>query len=133
MRNALLVFITALILSSCSYFADIRGNFDESQVRYNNLFRWNELESASMFAADSVRKESIARTLAAKNVRIVDSRVIGTRYDAEKNKATVEVEVDYHFLSTARVKTLRDTQEWAYIEERGAKGWRLMSPLPEFK
>jgi uncharacterized membrane protein len=45
----------------------------------------------------------------------------------------VNVEIDYYILSSARVKTLRHTEEWAYGEEKRADGWRLMSLFPEFR
>ena len=53
--------------------------------------------------------------------------------DEIRRKATVVVDVEYHFQSTAIVKSLRDTQEWVYKKESGIAGWRLISLFPEFK
>lgn len=132
MRKYLLAIILMVIsLTACSH--NVREEFDQSLRQYNDMFRWNELDTASMFVADSLREDFIARAKAANNLRIVDSRIVGARYDEKKHEASVDVRIDYYLISSARVKTLRDTQKWAYREERGVKGWRLMSPLPEFK
>jgi hypothetical protein len=131
MRKSLYVLMLVTALGACSH--NVRDQFDESLKKYNDLFRWNELETASVFVADPLRGEYLVRAKAAKNLRVVDFRVIGSRYDEKKNKASVEVQVDYYLLSSATVKTLRDTEEWAYEGEKGAQGWRLMSQLPEFR
>ena len=131
MRKFFSVLMLVMLLGACSH--NVRDEFNESLKKYNELFRWNELETASVFVADPLRGEYIVRAKAAKNIRVVDFRVIGSRYDEKKNKASVEVQVDYYLLSAATVKTLRDTQEWSYQGEKGAQGWRLMSQLPEFR
>jgi hypothetical protein len=134
MRKLVLLPIIVVFLATCSnYVYDLRGKFDESVKKYNALYRWNDLESASLFAADPVRDAFVARAKAFRNVKVVDYRVLSTQYDGEKRKATVDVDFDYYFISTTRVKTLHDTQEWVYIDQPGIKGWRLMSLLPEFK
>jgi hypothetical protein len=131
MRKSLYLLVLIVALGACSH--NVRDEFDESLKKYNELFRWNELETASLFVAEPLRAEYIVRAKAAKNIRVVDFRVIGSRYDEKKNKASVEVQVDYYFLSVATVKSLRDTQEWAYQGTKGAQRWTLMSQLPEFR
>lgn len=133
MRNSLSLCVLLLVmaLGACSH--NVREEFDESFRKYNELFRWNELEAASLFVADPLRGEYIVRAKAARKLRVVDCRIVNSRYDEKKNKASVDVQVDYYLLSSAMVKTLRDTQEWSYQGEKGAQGWRLMSQLPEFR
>jgi hypothetical protein len=134
MRNSFFALMIMITLAACSnYVYDLQGKFDESLKNYNNLYRWGELDTANMFFSESIRDDAIARIKAAKNVKIVDSRILSTLYDEKKRKAIVEVEIEYYFISAAKVKTLRDTQEWAYREEQGIKGWRLMSSFPAFK
>jgi hypothetical protein len=130
MRNVLLVLIIFLGMISCSH--NPRGEFERGLTKYNDLLRWNEFETASLFASQPLREEFLARSLAA-NVRIFDYRIVKAAYDEVKNKASVEVEIHYYLLSTSRAKTLHDTEEWAYTEEKGVKGWKLMSPFPAFK
>ena len=74
-----------------------------------------------------------ARVRAAKNMRVVDYRITGVKLDEQKAEAEVRVEIDYYTLSAYRLKTLVDTQKWAYVDQGGAKQWRLVSLLPEFK
>lgn len=139
MRQILIALLAAFSFSACSsgvihdYFYDIQGKYEESVRNYNNLYRWNEFEAASRYAVDPLREDAIARVKAAKDVRIVDSRVMNSTYDSQKRKGTMEVEIDYYFLNTTRVKTIRNTQEWVYFDKPEMKGWRLVSPLPEFK
>lgn len=123
-----------ITLTACSnYVYDLRGKFDESLTKYNQLYRWSDFDAAGAFYTNALRDASLDRLRAAKNVKIVDTRVLGIRYDEVKRKATVDVDVEYHFHATTKVKSLRDTQEWVYKEEPGVNGWRLTSPLPEFK
>jgi len=134
MRNSFFALMLMIALAACSnYVFDLRGKFDERLTNYNNLYRWNELDTASLFFSETIRADALARIKEASNVRIVDSRIISTLFDEKQRKATVEVEIQYYFLSASKVKTLRDTQEWVYREEQGNKGWRLMSLLPAFK
>lgn len=131
MRTAFYALITVMVLTACSH--NLREELDESLNKYNNLVRWNSIESASVFASDAIRPDFIARAQATKGIKIIDCRIVNARYDEEKRKASVEVEIEYYALASARVKTLRDTEEWVYKEEKGIKGWRLVSLVPEFK
>ena len=121
-------------LAACSnYVYDLRGQFDNSLQKYNQLYRWSEFDDASVFYADPRSAGALSRLEAAKNVKIVDLHVRSILLDEIKRKATVDVDIEYHFRTTTRVKSLRDRQEWAYKDEPGLTGWRLISPLPEFK
>jgi hypothetical protein len=130
MRNILLVFVLIAGLVSCS--KNIHEEFQRSLDSYNNLMRQNEFDSASRFAAPSVREEFISRARV-KDIRIFDFRIVNAQYDEAKGKASVDVSIDYYLKTTYRAKTLLDREEWAFIEENGVKGWRLMSPPPDFK
>jgi hypothetical protein len=134
MRKTFFGFMIIITLTACSnYVYDLRGKLDESLTKYNQLYRWSDFDAASAFYANPLREDSLDRLRVAKNVKIVDARVLGIRYDETKRKATVDVDVEYHFHSTTKVKSLRDTQEWVYKEEPGVNGWRLISLLPVFK
>ncbi len=130
MRTFLSVLIIAITLAACG--PNLREKFNESLNQYSALVRWNDLDAAGMFAADSRREDFIARTRAAKNVKVMDHRIVGMTYDEKKRRASVNVEIEYYLLSSARVKTLRCTEEWAYGEDK-RDGWRLMSLFPEFR
>jgi hypothetical protein len=132
MKNFLLSLIIVIVFTGCSSYL-IRGQFEDSLEAYNQSLRWREWSNASLYTADSIREEFKARTAAAKDVRIVDYRVVNETYNAEKREAIVEIEIDYYIVFIGTVRTLRDTQKWAYLNEKGTKGWRLMSLLPEFR
>ncbi len=132
MKNVLLSFIVVVVLTGCSAYLT-RGQFDESLDAYNQSLRWHEWSKASLYATDAIQEEFQARAAAAKDVRVVDYRIVSNTYNEEKREATVEVEIDYYKVFSHTMKTVRDTQKWTYVNEKGAKGWRLESLLPEFR
>ena len=127
-KTLLIILIATLI--SCSH--NIHEEFQQSLNSYNNLLRQNEFDSASRFAAQSMREEFISR-VRVKDLRIFDFRIVNARYDEAKGKASVDVAIDYYLMTTYKARKLLDTEEWAYIEENGVKGWRLTSQPPVFK
>ena len=131
--NALLLILFCFIaVTGCSSL-NMREKLDESINQYNDLLRRRMMGEASHFTVDSLRREFEARAKASEGSRIADYRVVDVKFDKEKSEAEARVEIDYYSLSTFRMKTLTDTQKWAFLGEGGSKKWRLMSPLPEFK
>ena len=84
------------------------------------------------FASESIAQEFSARVKAAKNIKVIDHRIVRVGYDEKNGTAQVEVEIDYYSLSSYRMKTLLDIQKWAYVTENGFKHWRLTSLFPKF-
>jgi len=132
MKEILLTLLIVIILTGCSSYL-ILGKFDESLEAYNRSLRWNEWDKASLFPIDSIQQDFQNRVAAAKDVRITDYRIVNKTYDAAKLEAIVEVEIDYYNVFSLVMKTLHDRQKWAYLDEKGIKGWRLTSLLPEFR
>ena len=132
MKNFVVSLVMLIVLPGCSAHL-IQAQLDERLEAYNQLLRWNEWDNASLFARDSILEEFKRRAAAAKDVRVVDYRILSMAYNAEKREAIVDVEIDYYKVVSNKMKTLKYTQEWAYSEEKGIKGWRLMSVLPEFR
>ncbi|HXX56816.1 MAG TPA: hypothetical protein VEI96_02300 [Thermodesulfovibrionales bacterium] len=132
MKNLLLLFLAAVVLTACSAYLT-RVDFDDSLNAYNQALRWHEWDKASSYAADAIHEEFRARAAAARDVRVTDFRIVGENYNAEKRQATAEVEIDYYSVFSYTMKTLRDTQRWMYVDEKGIRGWRLESLPPEFR
>ena len=132
MKNLWPLFIIAICLTGCSS-QNVRGEFDESLRTYNESLRWRAWDKTSLFPAPSILEEFNRRIAEAVNVRVVDYRIVSETYSEEHREATVKVEIDYYKVSSQTVRTLYDTQKWAYLEEDGTKGWRLLSLLPEFR
>ena len=124
--------IVVTVRTGCSSHL-IHREFDESLDAYNESLRWHEWDKASLYAADSIREEFNARVASAKNVRVVDYRIVSRTYHEGKGEAIIEVEIDYYNVLSQRVKTLRYIQKWEYLEEKGTKRWKVVSPLPEFR
>ena len=91
MRNIIAALAIALALTSCSH--NLREEFDTSLSKYNNLLSRNELGSANLFAANSIKEEFNTRAAALKDVRIVDYKIVNVKYAEEKHRASVDVEI----------------------------------------
>jgi len=127
-RILLLLLFLMMALGSCSTYR-AKDKLDQTTMAYGRIVRWEKFETASLFAASSIRDEFEKRVKDAKNVEVVDYRIINVEYDEAKKKATVNVEISYVPFSSNQVKTLIDKQMWVY----GSEGWQLMTLLPELK
>ncbi|HBG93430.1 MAG TPA: hypothetical protein DDX12_08200 [Nitrospiraceae bacterium] len=136
LKNKILIIfwsmLAAIALSACMPAMSVRTEFDDSINKYNKFLSSQSFDAAGFFASESIAKEFSARVKAAKNIKVIDRRIVSVGYDEEKGTAQVEVEIDYYSLSSYRMRTLLDIQKWAYVTESGFKHWRLMSLLPEF-
>jgi hypothetical protein len=125
------LFITAALVS-CVTGKNIREDFDKISMNYNDLLIWHRFEDASLFPADSISEKYRKRLEMAKDVKVVDYRVMSVVFDEKKKEAAIKIELDYYTLSSPRLRTVVDNQRWAYEGEEGKGVWRLMSLLPEF-
>lgn len=133
-QRAASFFILAVLFTGCSNPYQVAQRFEGSSRQYGQMVRWHEYEKAChTFAAPSVGEACLARARAAEGVSMADYRVKGTDIDREKGTATVRVEIDYYVLPSARLKTIDDVQQWRYEPVEGSDGWRIVTPLPEFK
>jgi len=132
MKTLFFSLLITVVLISCSTQMSIKAEFEKNFRSYNELVRWHQLEEASLFPADSISAGYRERLKAAKNVAVVDFRVMDIKYDEKKKEAEAKVEIDYYRHSTLSLKTIMDNQKWAYQEKEGKGYWRLMSLLPDF-
>lgn len=132
MKTLFFSLLLVVSLVSCNAQKTTRADFDRSFKSYNESVRWRNMEDAGLFPADSISGEYKERARKAQNVAVVDYRITDVKYDDKKKEAEVKVEIDYYTLSSSRIRTLTDTQKWAYQEKEGIGLWRLMSLLPEF-
>jgi hypothetical protein len=137
MRTLLVLLLSFGVLTACVDRAlnALREDLQNTVIEYNDLLRWGEFNKAKLYTDSSIREKFGASAKAAKNVKIVDYRVLSTDFEVEKGEQIVEVELDYYTFQTNVVKTSLDKQRWSfvYVKEEKKKRWRLMTPLPEFK
>jgi hypothetical protein len=126
------LFITATLVSCAATEKSVREDFDVVFSEYNDLLRWHKFEDASLFPADTVSEKYRERVEMARDVKVVDYRVMNITFDEKKKEAAVKLEIDYYTLSSPRVRTVVDNQKWVYQGKEGEGVWRLMSLLPEF-
>ncbi|MEW6110159.1 MAG: hypothetical protein AB1632_13495 [Nitrospirota bacterium] len=133
MRIFLISLLTVFIFSACNARQGIRAELEKNTRAYNELLRWHEFNKAGLFAVEAISEEFRARAGAAKDVRVVEYRILNVILDEKKGEAAVEVEIDYYLLASGSVKTVVDNQKWSYVEEKGKRQWRLTSAFPEFR
>ena len=132
MKTLFFSLLLTAVLVSCSTQRSIQAEFEKNFRSYNELVRWNQLEEASLFPADSISAGYREQLKDAKNIAVVDYRVMHIEYDEKKKEAEVKVEINYYKRNTLSLKTVIDNQKWAYQEKEGKGHWRLMSLLPDF-
>ena len=135
MRNILFICVLSVIISACSTLTSLREELDDTVIAYNDLLRRGEFSRAKNFVDQSQKEDFEARAKIAKNVKIVDYRIVNADFEAARGEQIVEVEFDYYISPVYMVKTLIDKQKWSYVytEKEKKKRWRLISALPEFK
>ncbi len=134
MRIHLFMLPLLLILPACTTLTGVREDFEQNSKEYNHMVRWHELDKAcAIFPPEELSKDFAARVKAAKDVTVVDYRVLSMECEPAKGEAKVKAEIDYYLIPSTRVKTVQDNQKWSYVGEGDIKHWRLMTLLPEFK
>jgi len=135
MRNILFICVISVIISACSTLTSIREDLDNTVITYNDLLRRGEFSRAKNFVDQSQKEDFEARAKAAKDVKIVDYRIVNADFEADRGEQMVEVEFDYYISPAYIVKTIIDEQKWSYVstEKEKKKQWRLITTLPEFR
>jgi hypothetical protein len=131
-RIFLLSILIATALISCATQKNTRADFEKNFKSYNDLLRWHQLAEAGLFAADTIPREYYERLAAAKDVSVIDYRVMQVKYHEGEKDAEVKIEIDYYTRSSTKVRTVEDNQRWVYQDKEGKSAWRLVSLLPEF-
>ena len=135
----LLAVILSLMLTACGIFRDIKyanigSEFAKSTRDYNQLVRWNELETAaSSFVSPLLQEKYRERIKDASTIRITDYRVMRTECDPIKGEGSAKMELDYYRPPSVKLNTVEDLQKWSYEGEENKRAWRLNSLLPEFR
>lgn len=138
-----LLLIAPLLLGGCAAYKNMnrQENCDKVVKDYNRMIRWNEAEKVGMaFVGPKQRAvfDKTAESIRRRGVSMVDFRILAKECSAEKKKAEATVEFDYFILPDNRLKTITDHQTWIFLEENplepdAGEGWKITSPLPEFK
>jgi hypothetical protein len=138
-----LLLLAPLVLDGCSAYKNMNRQEDCEKVikDYSKLIRWQEQENASLAFVDKKQQPDFNKAVEKNRRRglsIADFRILAKQCMSDKKMAKATVEFDYYVLPDNRVKTVTDYQTWIYREENEkepdlGEGWKLTSPLPEFK
>jgi len=139
----LMLALTTLLLNGCAAYKKVSRNESCEKIikDYNRMIRWQEAEKASIVFVDKNKRPVFDRTaesLRRRGITIADYRILAQECLVDNKKAESTVEFDYFILPDYRLKTVTDRQHWVFNEENPAEpdldeGWKLISPLPEFK
>ncbi|CAH2032275.1 hypothetical protein [Trichlorobacter ammonificans] len=132
-----------LFLSGCAGYRTMNRQeaCDKVIKTYNRMIRWQEAEKAALTYVDRSQRDRFvgaAESLRRRNVTMADMRILASECRAEHRSAEAVVEFDYFVLPDNRLKTVTDRQKWLFREESSdlpdqTEGWKLTTPLPEFK
>ncbi|MBI1921400.1 MAG: hypothetical protein HYS23_10025 [Geobacter sp.] len=123
-----------LVLSACTALLDLEGKLNKTSREYNEMVRWQELESACQSHVDKeLREECLKRADAARDVKVADYRVVRVERSPSGKEATILVQIEYYIPPSATLKTLDDLQKWRYKNGESGEGWRLVSLPPLFQ
>ena len=142
-RFIVLLLVAPLLFGGCAAYKNMKSqeNCDKMIKDYSRMVRWNEAEKVGIvFVAPKQRPafDKTAESIRRRGVSMVDYRILAKQCLAEKKKAEATVEFDYYILPDNRLKTITDHQTWVLLEENpmepeAGEGWKITSPLPEFK
>jgi len=142
-KHCVLLLLVSLLFCGCaSYQSAHRDEGCDSAIKqYSRMIRWQEAEKASIiFIEDTQRPafDKAAEALRRRSITMVDYRVLSHECLLEKNRARATVEFDFFIMPDARLKTVTDHQAWEFRDKTSddvnlKQGWKLTSPLPEFK
>ncbi len=125
--------LLVIVLAGCQTIFGSAEKLDDATRDYQRMVRWQEMERAVLTYVDTEARELYSkRIVAAKEVNIVDYRIVSVDCNEKKGEADVRVSIEYFRLPSATVRTVEDLQKWRYVGDNKGGGWRLTTPLPLF-
>ena len=106
------------------------NQFDERTRLYGRLLRWKEYEAAANMIRHQDGSPTNINFEGYDDLRIVKYEIKSIEFAEDQKSALVEAEISYYFETLNKVKSLRDAQQWWYLEE--AESWFLDDELPAF-
>ena len=127
-----LLFSSSLALQGCASTQKNKtlNSFDETTRLYGRLLRWREYEGAVNMIRHQDESTVEVNLDDFDDLRVTDYEIKKVAMGDDLKTAVVHVEISYYFETTNAVNTIRDTQNWWYLEE--AEKWFLDDDLPAF-
>lgn len=104
--------------------------FDERIRLYGRLLRWKEYEGAINMIRHQDESPADVNLEDYNDLRVVDYEIKNVAINEDHKSAMVHAEISYYYETRNKVMTIRDTQNWWYLEE--AETWFLDGSLPAF-
>ena len=94
--------------------------------------RWQQYDAAARFMKSEHRKDFLNTFTAAKDLDIVDVRLISAELSAEGRRTETVIEMDYYMLPSTTVKTFRFEQTWIYYDrdDQNEGYYEIVTPFP---
>lgn len=106
------------------------NTFDERIRLYGRLLRWKEYEGAINMIRHQDESPVDVNLEDYNDLRVVDYEIKKVAINDDHKSAMVNAEISYYYETRNTVTTIRDTQNWWYLEE--AENWFLDGSLPAF-
>ena len=125
-----LISILCVACSSVSQMLRLE-TYDVTASQYAKAVRWSDFDSASSFLQATDLDQKFERIKQLKRIKVTNYTVKKFEVNAEKDKVSQLVEINYYILTNPTLKSTLDHQHWEYdgIKDR----WFLVSGLPQFK
>ena len=138
MNSKLLVIIFAILfvsIGSLDGCATKKKNqtlstFDETTRLYGRLLRWREFEGAVNMIRHQDESTVEINLDGFEDIRVTNYEIKKVVLSEDLKTAVVEADISYYFETTNIVKTIRDMQNWWYLEE--SEKWFLDDDFPAF-
>lgn len=138
MKTKLLVIIFAILIVSIGFSTGCASKkknqtlstFDETTRLYGRVLRWRELEGAVNMIRHQDESSVEVNLDDYKDLRVTDYEIKKVVMGDDLKTAVVEAEISYYYETSNVVKTIRDVQNWWYLEE--AEKWFLDDDFPAF-
>ena len=130
--SILFIFVTVCLQNGCVSQQKQKNlnTFDERTRLYGRLLRWKEYEAAANMIRHKDESPVEVNLDHYGDLRIVKYEIKRALIKEDTKSAEIEAEITYYFETQNQVKTLRDAQDWWYLEE--AETWFLDGDLPAF-
>jgi len=135
-KNFLFAFFFACLIGSgpngCASLQEKKSlnSFDERSRLYGRLLRWKEYEAAANMIRHQDESPKDVNLDDYNDLRVVEYEIKSIVVSEDKKSAVVDAEITYYFATRGTLKTIRDAQNWWYLEE--TENWFLDGALPAF-
>jgi hypothetical protein len=131
--NALPLLACLVLAIGCATYSKMlkQDAFGETAKSYEKMVFWSEFDAADSFRDPQQREMYPADIDGLKKIKVTSYSVKKVSVSEDHSEVRQVVEIGYYRVDEVTVKTIRDSQVWAYNPQ--LERWYLQSGLPVFE